>query len=101
MAGLDTRRTPEVLSELGDRIQKTRIQQEYSQAALAERAGVGIATLQRMESGRGGHLETFIKVLRALRRLDALDALLPEPEVSPLHLARHGKPRERVRKRRG
>lgn len=101
-SGLGTKRTAEVLAELGHGIKRTRIGQEYSQAALAERAGVGIATLQRVEAGRGGTMETLIKVLRALRRLDALELLLPEPEVSPLELAKmSGRPRQRVRKRHG
>lgn len=102
MAGLGTKRTAEVLVQLGHRIKRTRIQQEYSQVALSERAGVGTATLQRMEAGRGGTLESFTKVLRGLGRLDAFDAVLPEPEISPLQLAkRRGRRRERVRKRHG
>jgi hypothetical protein len=46
-------------------------------------------------------METIVKILRALGRLDALDAILPEPLVSPIQLAaRRGRQRRRARPRR-
>jgi|AP95_1055475.scaffolds.fasta_scaffold37632_3 transcriptional regulator with XRE-family HTH domain len=88
--------TREVLGELGGRLRTYRLQQNVTQAQLAETAGVGLATLKRTEAGENTRLETIVKILRALGRLEALDGFLPPPLVSPIRLA---EARERGRKR--
>jgi transcriptional regulator with XRE-family HTH domain len=67
-------------------------------AEIADRAGVGITTVQRLERGQNSSLESLIRVLRALGRLQALDALLSSGEAlpSPRAIARLGG-KERVR----
>lgn len=58
-----------------------------TQAQLADRSGVGLATLARLEKGEGGaSVENLLKVLRALGILDnALKALDPyETDVGRL-----------------
>jgi transcriptional regulator with XRE-family HTH domain len=88
--------TDEVLRELGDRLRQYRLQQNRTVAALARDAGVGVRTIVRLEAGEHPTLETVIQVLRALGRLDALEAMIPRPTVSPLQLVKlAGK--ERVR----
>jgi len=67
-----------------------------TQAELAETAGVGHATVKRAEAGENIRLETIVKILRALGRVEALDSFLPEPLVSPIRLADQ---RERGRQR--
>lgn len=98
-----TSTTPEVLAELGTRIRRYRLQQNRTIADVAAAAGLGSATIKRAEAGVRPTLETFIRILRALGRLDSLDAFLPAPLVSPLQLAdlggherqRAGTPRKR------
>jgi transcriptional regulator with XRE-family HTH domain len=82
-----TSTTAEVLSEVGSRLTRMRLQQNWPSARLAERAGVGERTVRRAESGENPSLATLVKLLRALGRLDAFDDFLPEPLVSPLQLA--------------
>ncbi len=92
-----TTRTPAVLSELGYRIERLRLQRNQPLASLAEAAGVGTATLQRLESGKAVNLTTLIQVLRALNRLGDLDNIVPDIEVSPFELSRSRKqPRQRA-----
>jgi transcriptional regulator with XRE-family HTH domain len=87
-----------VVSELGARLAHVRLEQELQQSELAALAGIGIATLQRLEAGQEVRLTTFIRVLRALGLLDALDALIREPGPSPLELLKlQGRRRQRVR----
>ena len=72
-----------VLQELGRRLAMMRKQRGFSQAALAEEAGVGVATLRRIEAGEGSQLESWIKLLRALGQIGAIEGLLPEELRSP------------------
>jgi transcriptional regulator with XRE-family HTH domain len=83
--------------QLGSRLRALRLNRNESQEALALRAGIGKATLQRLEEGRSGTVVTLLRVLRALD-LDNLDALVPEIEKSPLAEAR-GERQGRVRAR--
>lgn len=97
-----TTRTPAVLAELGHRISRLRLQRNQTLASLAEDAGIGTATLQRLESGNAANLTTLIQVLRALGRLGDLDNVLPDIEVSPFELTgARKKPRQRASGSRG
>ena len=92
-----TSRTPAVLQELGHRIERLRLQRNQSLADLAEAAGVGTATLQRLETGRNANLKTVVQVLRALNRLGDLDNIIPDVEVSPFEISATRKsPRQRA-----
>lgn len=73
-----------VLHELGRRIERLRLARDLSQEALAEQAGVGRATVQRVEHGEPVKTTALVKVLRALDRLDIFDEVLPESVASPL-----------------
>lgn len=91
-----TSTTDEVLAEIGERLRQYRLQQNRTIAAVARDAGLGTSTVARLEAGDHPTLETVVQVLRALGRLDAIDAFLPPPPVSPLQLAKLAG-RERVR----
>ncbi|MGI9204405.1 MAG: helix-turn-helix domain-containing protein, partial [Woeseiaceae bacterium] len=74
----------EILSELGKRLARVRKQQRFTQDQLASMAGIGVATLRRLEAGQDGHMESWIKVLKALNMTQSIDALLPENFRSPM-----------------
>lgn len=78
--------TPEnhALNELGSRLAQIRKQQGYSQEKLAEAAGIGVATLRRIEDGQDSQLSSWLKLLKALDMATAVDALLPEDFRSPM-----------------
>jgi transcriptional regulator with XRE-family HTH domain len=86
-----------VLQELGSRLRRTRLERNLSQASLAEEAGIGRVTLQRIEEGKSPSLVNLIRVLRALDAFDGLDRLIAEPSPSPLaELNRRGRRRQRA-----
>jgi transcriptional regulator with XRE-family HTH domain len=86
-----------VLSELGARLERTRLERDLSQIELAAEAGVERKAVQRIEAGEPVRLVSFIRVLRALDLLDALERLVPEPLPSPIELLKlHGKRRRRA-----
>lgn len=86
---------------IGERIKRERLNQNLTQTGLAERAGIGMRTVQSLEAGQKATVETLIRALRGLGKLGALDALLPEPGLSPLQLAKlQGRERQRASGRR-
>lgn len=93
--------TDEILREIGERLRGYRLQQNRTLEDVAASAGVGLRTAGRAEAGERPTLATLVKLLRALGRLDALEAFLPEPLVSPIEMAKlSGKVRERAGRRR-
>ncbi len=92
-----------ILAILGERVGRYRIEAGLTQAELAERAGIGKRTLERLEAGRGTELVTLIRVLRILNNLEGLERLLPQRPASPIEqLKLRGKQRQRAfRPRRG
>jgi transcriptional regulator with XRE-family HTH domain len=92
--------TEELLAEIGSRLQRYRLQQNRTVEDVAAEAGVSRLTAHRAESGKNPTLATLIRMLRALGRLDALDAFLPVPLVSPMEIAaRSGREPRRARTR--
>lgn len=86
-----------VLAELGRRLARTRLERNLTQVELGDEAGVGLATVQRLEGGQPARLNSLIRVLRVLNLLPALELLIPEPTPSPIErLKLRGKERQRA-----
>jgi transcriptional regulator with XRE-family HTH domain len=77
-----------ILAVVGGRIRQERLNQNLTQATLAEISGTARIVVQRVEGGKGCSLRSLIRLMRALGKLDQMDTLLPDPGVSPLALAR-------------
>jgi len=87
-----------VLAELGQRLARHRLAQDFTQSLLAKQAGVSKRTVERIEAGGSAQLSSLIRVLRILQLLPALDASIPAPPASPIQLVRsQGRRRERAR----
>ncbi len=86
-----------ILKELGDRIARYRLNGNWTQEILAREAGVSKRTVHRMEHGHSVQASNLIRILRALHLIENLEALLPEPAISPIQQARlQGKRRQRA-----
>lgn len=87
-----------ILRELGQRLARTRLERNLTQAQLAAQAGVSKRTVERLETGIvGTQLPGFIRVCRALNDLERFDLLVPEPVPSPVEqLKRAGRQRRRA-----
>jgi transcriptional regulator with XRE-family HTH domain len=84
-------------SYLGRQIQTLRLQRNMRQQELADRAGVGVITVSRLEGGKGSSLSTLIRVLQILKNESWLEQLAPTASISPIQIHHLGKPRQRAR----
>lgn len=57
---------------LGDDLRTWRLLQHLTMAQVADRAGVSVPTVQRLETGEGATLTNVLRVTRALGVLDEL-----------------------------
>lgn len=87
-----------VICELGARLARIRLDRDLTQADLADQAGVGLRTLQRLENGTAApQLNMFLRILRALGLIENLEQLIPEPTPSPMQMLKmQGKIRRRA-----
>ena len=86
-----------ILSEIGARITRRRLDRQLTQADLAEQAGIAKRTLERIEAGASAQMSSMIRLFRVLDLLPGLDNLVPETGPSPMDLLRRkGKIRQRA-----
>jgi transcriptional regulator with XRE-family HTH domain len=86
-----------VLHEIGDRLERRRIDAGLTQAQLAEEAGISKRTVERIEAGDSTDFVMLLRVLRVLKLLEGLDQSVPDLPQSPLSLLKgHGRARKRV-----
>ena len=89
-------RNPEELAaELGERLRALRLSQAWTQATVADKAGVSLRALRELEAGRGSTVLTLIRVLKALGAEHDLQALAPHPTISPMAMLQQPKGRAR------
>ncbi len=96
---IDSKMTDEALLRLlGERLSGIRLARNLTQQQLAEQAGLGLRTVQRMEQGAAAtQLSGFIRVCRVLGLVENLEAFIPEPAVSPMaQLKQAGRKRQRA-----
>ena len=85
---------------LGKRIKEYRLRKRYTQQDMADRAGISVFSVAKVEKGEPVSISIIIPVLRVLRLLDNLEMLLPEIGVSPIEMLKlKGKMPQRIKKR--
>ena len=87
----------EVLQEMGRRIRAHRLTLNLTAETVAERAGLSVTTVLNAEKGKNPTMETVVRLLRVLGRLDTLDGFLASPTLSPMDLLRRGTRKKRRR----
>ena len=86
-----------VLAELGKRLERHRLERNWTQAEMAGEAGIGQATVQRAERGQSVQMTSMIKLLRTLGLLAGLDLAIPESIALPI--AQLDRQQRRIRQR--
>src|SRR5215813_13097353 len=100
MSELQFKSSAELQVELGKRLRRLRLQRNIDQRTLAEKAGVALTALQKLETGGGSTVRTLVRTLKALDYLEGIEMLAPEPTINPLALLRSTQPQQRVRRSR-
>ena len=85
-----------IAEELGERLKQARLNQNLTQAEVAESVGVSRKQVINAEKGKA-QLEVFVAILRALNLTGHLELFLPKRQISPLQLAwLQGRQRQRA-----
>ena len=89
---------PAILQKMGRRIRDYRMRMEMTQSELAEKSGVSMGTIVRVEQGNPISTLLLISILRTIGLLENLEVLLPELSISPLQMRKlQGKKVQRIR----
>jgi transcriptional regulator with XRE-family HTH domain len=75
---------PDATDLIAQRLREARKRQGYTQAQVAQRAAVGVATVQRLERDGTGQISTLLRVMSALGHLRDVESLLQQPEPRTL-----------------
>jgi len=87
----------QIEQELGQRLARLRLARNVTQIDLAEKAGIGVRTLRRLEAGDPSTLDTFLRVATALDLEQAILSALPEGDIRPIErVSKKGKERRRA-----
>jgi transcriptional regulator with XRE-family HTH domain len=90
-----------ILTEIGERIARRRLDLQLTQAELAGEAGVSKRTVERVEAGASAQMSSMVRILRVLELLPGLDSMIPGAGPRPMDLLRQkGKVRQRASSKR-
>lgn len=88
----------QIKSSLCEQLLNIRLARNITQSQLAIEAGVALRTIKKLENGQGVSLDTFIRVMIALRLQQNLKTLLPDPSIRPIERINiSGRERKRAR----
>ncbi len=93
----------EILKEIGKRLKKIRLQQNLTQKELSEEVGLSVSTISLIEQGNSTTVESLIRILIRLNRINDLESVFRVGENLELKLkfekAKLKTERERASKR--
>lgn len=93
---LGTHTDKEAVAELGVRLRALRLNQNLTVDSVATKAGLNRNTILNAESGKNPRLGTLVRLLRVYGRIEALNAFIAPVSVSPLHVVKAARVRQRA-----
>ena len=73
----------DIAKRIGANLKELRLRQNVTQSNLAESAGVSLSSLKKIENGDICSFDSFLRLLRTLRKLDVLQPLVDEEQLTP------------------
>lgn len=72
-----------IRQKIGKKLKAVRLRQDITQAKLAADSQVSLSSIKKLEKGEIASFDTLLRVLRVLGKLDALQPLIEEEQMSP------------------
>lgn len=72
-----------ILDKIGNHLKAARLKQNITQQSLADAAGVSLSSLKKIEKGEIRTFDSLLRVLRTLGKLDVLQPLVDEEQMTP------------------
>ena len=76
----------QIVSKIGSNIRRYRLELNMTRQELSERTNISVATIEKVENGRNFNINTLIRCLRILDKLDMLTDLTSDRELTPFQL---------------
>ena len=89
-----------IFNRVGNHLRQVRLKLNITQQSLAEAADISLSTIRKIEKGEIGTFDALVRVLRILGKLDVLQPLIDEEQMSPSEyydLVNSSKSRQRKR----
>ncbi len=68
---------------IGENLKAARLRQNLTQESISEESQVSLSTVKKIERGEIGSFDGFLRLLRTLGKLEVLQPLIEEEELSP------------------
>ena len=72
-----------ILGKIGEKLKSVRLKQNITQQSLSEAANVSLSTVKKIEKGEIRSFDSLLGLLRTLGKLDVLQPLVEEEQLSP------------------
>lgn len=72
-----------ILDRIGKHLKHARLKQNITQQSLSEAANVSLSSIKKVEKGDIRSFDSFMRLLRTLGKLDLLQPLIEEEQLSP------------------
>ena len=72
-----------IFNRIGGNLKAARLKQNITQQSLADAADISLSSLKKIENGEIGSFDSLLRVLRTLGKLDVLQPLVDEEQLSP------------------
>lgn len=72
-----------ICNRIGSKLKSIRLRQNITQQSLAESADVSLSSIKKIEKGEIRSFDSLLRVLRILGKLDVLQPLVEEEQLSP------------------
>jgi transcriptional regulator with XRE-family HTH domain len=83
--------------ELGERLSAYRLSRNLRQKDIADQSGISRGAVARIEAGKGGTIDSLLRIMQALDIEERIEMLLPDTSLSPLDARNEDTPRQRAR----